>query len=393
MVLPAWCRSASLTEGPALLRTAAKRSGRDPGGVDDGPVTLSSTGPGEGPAGDLDLPGYVDLLEHVKTEVRTARVRAARAVNIELVQAYWRVGKLILTRQQEQGWGTKVIDRLARDLRTEFPQMRGWSPRNLRYMRTMAAVWPDPIGQHPVAQLPWGHVTVLLDKIDEQPVRDWYITQTLRHGWSRTTLVHHIATGRHARVGQALDNFTATLPESHTDLVREIIHDPYDLDFLAIDPGYSERQLEDALITRLTTFLTELGQGFAFVGRQYRFPIGDRDFYADLVFFHLGLRRFVIIELKIGTAEPEHLGQLAFYVNAADDLLRRPDRGDDPTIGILLVTDRDDVVVEYALRATGSPLAVSTYTAHHALPADVQTNLPTPDDLAAIVRTTRHPPR
>ena len=345
--------------------------------------------------GDTELQpdDYGELLEQVKQQVRHARIQAARQVNTELIALYWQVGALILQRQSAQGWGSKVIARLAGDLRAEFPGMRGFSPRNLTYMRTFAQNYPhpgEPMTQQPVAQLPWGHITVLLDKVSDPQARAWYVSQTVHHGWSRAVLTHHITSGRHARVGAAPNNFPTTLPAGESDLVAEVIADPYDLDFLALDPGYTERQLEDALVAQLTHFIAELGAGFSFVGRQYRLPIGGQDYFLDLLFYHLGLRRFVVFELKVGPAEPEHLGKLNFYVNAVDDLLRRPEHGDQATVGILLAASRNNVVVEYALRGIDTPMAVSTYTTHQDLPEDIRPGLPTPADLAGIVQEVRH---
>ncbi len=280
--------------------------------------------------------GYGELLELVKAQVRASRVQAARVVNIELVALYWRIGRLILDRQGTQGWGAGVTGRLAADLRAEFPTMRGLSPRNLAYMRAFAAAFEGgEIVQQAVAQLPWGHVTVLLDKLDDPAEREFYAARAAAYGWSRAVLTHHITTGLHLRSGEAVTNFPTTLgPES--DLVTEIVQDPYNLDFLALEPGFSERHLEDALVARLTHFLAELGEGFAFVGRQYRLTVDGEDFFADLLFFHLGLRRYIVFELKVGAAAPAHLGQLNFYVNVIDDLMRRPEHDDGPTIGILL---------------------------------------------------------
>jgi len=349
-----------------------------------GPVvnTTSVSGP-------IEPVGYAELLEQVKAQVRAARIHAAHAVNSQLITLYWQIGRLILDRQAAEGWGTKVISRLAADLRTEFPSMRGLSQRNLVYMRTFAATFSEPITQQPVARLPWGHVTVLLDRVTDPDARTWYATAAAEQGWSRATLIGHITAHRYASAGAAPNNFPTTLGGLESDLAREIVHDPYDLDFLALDPGYTERQLEDALLRRLTHFIAELGTGFAFVGRQYRLPVGERDYFADLVFYHLGLRRFIVFELKVGAAEPEHLGKLNFYVNAVDALLRRPEHGDGSSIGILLVADRGDVVVEYALRGIGTPLAVSTYTSHRSLPDDVRPALPSPDELADVVRDVR----
>jgi len=355
-------------------------------GGEDEPVTEPVV-----PEGGLLPVGYAGLLELVKSEVQTARVQAARVVNSELVVLYWRIGTLIRQRRAEQGWGTKVVDSLAADLREAFPGMRGFSPRNLVYMQTFAGAVEGEVAQQAVAQLPWGHITVLLDKLHDPSAREFYATRAATYGWSRAVLTHHIATGLHERAGEAVTNFPATLgPES--DLVAEIVRDPYNLDFLALESGFSERHLEDALVARLTHFLAELGEGFAFVGRQYRLTVGEQDFFADLLFFHLGLRRYVVFELKIGAAAPEHLGQLNFYVNVIDDLLRRPEHDDGPTIGILLAATRNDVVVEYALRGLDTPLAVSTYTTTASMPAELRGSLPTVEDLTDVVRRARDEP-
>ena len=338
------------------------------------------------------LAGYSDLLWSVTSEVKAARVQAARVVNTELVVLYWRIGTLIRARRAEQGWGSKVIERLAADLRAAFPGMRGFSPRNLVYMQTFAGAVDGPVAQQAVAQLPWGHITVLLDKLSDPGERDFYATRAGVYGWSRAVLTHHISTGLHRRSGQAVTNFPATLG-SDSDLVTEMVQDPYNLDFLQLEPGFTERHLEDALVARLTHFLAELGEGFAFVGRQYRLTVDDQEFFADLLFFHLGLRRYIVFEIKVGPAAPAHLGQLNFYVNVVDDLMRRPEHDDGPTIGILLTATRNDVVVEYALRGYDTPLAVSTYRTTTALPDDVRSALPSVEELADVVRHARdHPP-
>ena len=202
--------------------------------------------------------------------MQAARVRAARVVNVEVIDLYWRIGRLILDRRNSEGWDSRVVDRLSADLRAEFPGMRGLAPRSLEYMQTFASAWPEPIAQQPVARLPWGHITVLLDRLDDNQVRQWYAAQDVQHGWSRSVLSHHIDSGRHLRVGVAPNNFPDVLPPAESDQTREILQDPYDLDFLALDPHHTERDLEDALVARLTHFLAELGSGFAFVGRQYK---------------------------------------------------------------------------------------------------------------------------
>lgn len=251
-------------------------------------------------------------------------------------------------------------------------------------MRTLAAAYPEDLATA-VAELPWGHVATLLDSVPDPAARDWYANQAVGYGWSRNVLAHHVSTRRFERVGQAPDNFSAALPPAERDLIREVLADPYDLEFLALDPGHSERQLEDALVAKLSAFLVELGTGFAFVGRQYRLTVGEEDFYLDLLFYHLGLRRYVVFELKVDKVRPEHLGKLGFYVTVIDDRLRKPDHGDGPTIGILLAAERSDVVVEYALRTVDAPVAVATYTTDRTLPDDVRRALPSRDALAHLV--------
>lgn len=328
--------------------------------------------------------GYGDLLAAVKAEVAQARIRATRVVNTELIGLYWAIGRRILDSQRAEGWGTRVIDRLSTDLRAEFPGTRGFSARSLVYMRTFADRYP--IAQEAPAQLPWSHVQVLLDKVPDRETRDWYAAQDLEHGWSAAVLTHHITTERHKRVGAAPNNFPQVLPPAVSDQTREIVQDPYILDFLALDPHHNERDLEDALVDRLTRFLAELGTGFAYVGRQYKVTVGDSDNYIDLLFYHLRLRAFVVFELKAVAAQPEHIGKLNFYVNVIDDQLRNTEHGDQPTIGILLAAERDDVAVEYAIRGLTTPLAVSTYLA---LPDDVRPALPSAADLACVVRNAR----
>ncbi|WP_029137951.1 PDDEXK nuclease domain-containing protein [Nakamurella lactea] len=330
--------------------------------------------------------GYGGLLAAVKAEVARARIRTARVVNTELIGLYWAIGPRILESQRADGWGTRVIDRLSTDLRAEFPGMRGFSARSLVYMRTFADRYPDSIAQRPVAQLPWRHITTLLDKVPDPAARDWYAAQDVEHGWSTPVLTHHITTERHKRVGAAPNNSPQVLPPADSDQTREIVQDPYVLAFLALDPHHSERDLEDALVNRLTRFLAELGTGFAYVGRQYKVTVGASDYFIDLLFYHLRLRAFVVFELKAVAAQPEHIGKLNFYVNVVDDRLRNTEHGDRPTIGILLAADRDDVAVEYAVRGLTTPLAVSTY---RALPDDVRPALPSATDLAGIVNDAR----
>jgi predicted nuclease of restriction endonuclease-like (RecB) superfamily len=305
--------------------------------------------------------GYGELLARVKADVLATRFRAVRAANAELLGLYWRIGRLIADRQEAQGWGARVIERLAADLRRELPQVRGWSRSNLAAMRTFALTWPEEaIVQQPVGRLPWGHVMLLLNSVDAGD-RDWYADRAATGGWSRKMLEHHVATGLRTRLGAAPSNFATHLDRPDADLAEELVKDPYVFDFLGFTDQVSERQVEDRIMERLRDTLLELGSGFAFVGRQVRFQVDDDEYSVDLLLFHVEQVRYVVVELKVGKFRPEHAGQLGFYVQIVDDQLRRPDRHA-PTVGILLCTSRGDQTVRYALRSQNAPMAVSTYT-------------------------------
>ena len=322
-----------------------------------------------------DPQGYADWLTELKRRIHTAQQRAALAVNQELVGLYWQIGRDILARQAEQGWGAKVIDRLAHDLRTAFPDMKGFSPRNLKYMRAFAEAWPDePFVQAVLAQLPWYHHLALLDKLPGSETRKWYVAKAIEHNWSRNVLVMQIESRLLERSGKAVTNFPSTLPAPQSDLARESIKDPYRFDFLGLTDKAQEREIEGALVRHVTDFLLELGAGFAFVGRQVLLNVGGDEFFIDLLFYHLKLRCYVVIELKGGKFKPEHLGQLGFYLTAVDAQVKHPNDG--PTIGLLLCKGKNKVVAEYALRNNTQPLGVAEYQLVESLPAELQTSLP-----------------
>ncbi|MGB3410868.1 MAG: PDDEXK nuclease domain-containing protein [Microthrixaceae bacterium] len=342
------------------------------------------------PARRGDLPsGYPQVLEAAKAAVQAARTRAALAANAELIRLYWTLGRLILDRQDVEGWGTKVIDRLSKDLRIEFPEMKGFSPSNLKYMRMMAAAWPDrEIGLRLVDQLPWGHIQDLLNKLDDQELRDWYAREAIANGWTRAVLVNQIKSQLHARAGAAPSNFARALPAGQSELVAQIVKDPYNFEFLTLAADASERDVEDGLVADLARTLQELGLGFYYAGRQHRLTITDdegedHDYYLDLLFYHHYLRRFVVFELKIDTFRPEYAGKLNFYCNVVDDQLRHHDGSDEPTIGILLCASRSKTVVDYALRGVDTPVAVAEYT-YSQLPQELQDALPSPADLEQL---------
>jgi predicted nuclease of restriction endonuclease-like (RecB) superfamily len=261
----------------------------------------------------------------VKARIQAAQVRAVVAVNRELVLLYWGIGRLILERQQRQGWGAKVIDRLAADLHGSFPDLKGFSPRNLRYMKSLGEAYPEvQFVQQAVAQIPWGHNTHILDRVKGPTERQWYVRQSIEHGWSRSVLVLQIETGLYDRLGKAQTNFERTLPPALSDLARELLKDPYTFDFLTLADDARELDLQRGLLGHLRGFLLELGVGFALVGDRYHLEVGGEDFYLDLLFYHLRLRCFVVIELKMGSFQPEHAGKMNFYLSAVDDLLRTP---------------------------------------------------------------------
>ena len=332
--------------------------------MSDKPVSLSKT-----------PEGYSDWLAELKTRIHSAQQRATLAVNRELITLYWQIGNDILERQAAQGWGAKVIERLAHDLRTAFPNMKGFSRTNLMYMRAFAASWPDEqIVQQPVGQLPWGHNLVLLTKLKTTAARLAYAQQALKHGWSRNVLVIHIETQLLERQGNAVTNFERSLPKPNSDLARESIKDPYRFDFLGLTDEAQEREIEGALVKHVTQFLLELGAGFAFVGRQVLLQVGEEDFFIDLLFYHLKLRCYVVIELKAGKFKPEHLGQLSFYMTAVDKQIKT--EHDSATIGLLLCKSKDKVVAEYALGDKAQPMGIAEYKLQQALPETLETNLP-----------------
>jgi predicted nuclease of restriction endonuclease-like (RecB) superfamily len=326
--------------------------------------------------------GYPVLLETLKTRIGEARVRAALAVNSELVLLYWSIGREILERQNSEGWGAKVIDRLAKDLQTAFPDQKGFSPRNIKYMRAFADTYPDlPIVQQVAAQLPWFHNCVLMDKVKDSTEREWYARAAIQNGWSRNVLVHQIESRLYHRQGNAVTNFERTLPAPQSDLAAQILKDPYNFDFLTLGDAAHERDLERALTTHIRDFLLELGAGFAFVGSQHHLEVAGEDFYLDLLFYHLELRAFVVIDLKMGDFKPEYAGKMQFYLAAADDLLRKT--GDAPAVGIILCRGKNRVLVEYTLRDTTRPIGVSEYRLGEALPETLRGTLPTIEELEA----------
>lgn len=352
---------------------------------------------------------YAGLLGQVKERIQQSQVRAVLSVNAELIQLYWDVGRLLDERQRQQGWGAAVIPRLARDLNLELPEAQGFSERNIKRMLaffraypTPAPIVPQPVAQLPsrikvpqaVAQIPspetllwsipWGHHALLLEKVKNVAARSWYMERTVQHGWSRNVLLMMIKSRAHARQGKVVGNFADRLPPAQSDLVFQALKDPYVFDFLTLTEPFHERELEANLLQQLERFLLELGQGFAFVGRQYRITVGQREFLIDLLFYHLRLRCFVVIDLKTGVFEPEHAGKMNFYLSAIDDQVRHSN--DAPSIGLILCQDRNRVIAEYALRGVAKPIGVSEYELTRALPRELRSSLPTVAAIEAELR-------
>ncbi|RLS84974.1 MAG: DUF1016 domain-containing protein [Planctomycetota bacterium] len=327
---------------------------------------------------------YPILLEELKNRICTERVRTTFAANASMLLLYWDIGQAILIRQANEGWGAKVIDRLSTDLRNAFPDMRGLSARNLKYMRTFSEAWPKrAIVQEALAQLPWYQNLALLEKLDTPDDRLWYAAKTLEHGWSRNILVLQIQSQLHKRQGKAITNFPSALPAVESDMAAQVFKDPYLFDFLGTADPRREREVEQALVNHVQKFLLELGAGFAFVGKQMPLEVGEQDFLVDLLFYHLKLRCFVVVELKSVPFEPAFIGQLNLYLSAVDDLLRHSD--DLPTIGLLLCKGKDKLVVEYALRNFQKPIGVADWETQivSSLPEGLKGSLPSIEEIEA----------
>lgn len=325
--------------------------------------------------------GYDEFLRGLKDRIRTAQIKAALAVNQELVQLYWEIGQSLWERQQSQNWGETIIGSLAKDLQAAFPGLEGFSRRNLYRMRAfyLAYATVSPIVPQAVAQIPWGHNAVILEKIKDMAERLWYAQQTVENGWSRAVLTYQIESHLYQRQGKAITNFHQTLPALQSDLAQQIIKDPYNFDFLTLGKDAQERDMEQGLLEHLRQFLLEMGSGFAFLSSQYHLEIGGEDFYLDLLFYHVRLRCYVVIDLKMGKFQPEFAGKMNFYLAAVDDLLRHPD--DAPSIGIILCKTKNQVIAEYTLRDMLKPIGVAEHRLTEMLPDALRSSLPTTQEL------------
>jgi predicted nuclease of restriction endonuclease-like (RecB) superfamily len=353
---------------------------------------------------------YAGLLADIKQRIRTAQVRTAMAGNASMLMLYWEIGGVLAERQKNEGWGAAVLPRLATDLHNDLPEVKGFSARNLRLMiqffdeypafgpiwqRAVAKLSDDPTGgkkgsplmsqlpaesadaqiwQRAVAQLTWAHNVILIQKVKDLPTRLWYARQAFEHGWSRDVLSLQIQSRAHERHGKAVTNFQRTLPPPQSDLASQLLKDPYVFDFLTLEKPFHERELETGLLRHLQHFLVELGTGFAFVGRQVHMEVGDNDFYIDLLFYHLKLRCFVVIDLKVGPFKAEYAGKMNFYLNAVDDRMKHAT--DQRSIGLILCEEKNKIVAEYALRGMDKAIGVSDYQLTRALPKKLQSALP-----------------
>ena len=362
---------------------------------------------------------YRDLLAEIKSRIRVAQNRAALSANAEMILLYWDIGRMIAARQEREGWGAGVIPKLAVDLKNELPEEKGFSERNLKRMLRFFREYPamaekvpqpasllqgdqnqsDGIVPQPAAQLiqapttasplppnllfgiPWFHHVILIEKIKELPTRSWYAGQTLEQGWSRDTLTLQIKNRAHERQGAAITNFTSTLPSIHASIAQGLLKDPYLFDFLTLTETFLERELETGLVAHIQKFLIELGRGFAFVGRQYPLTVSDREFFIDLLFYHLHLRCFVVVDLKKGDFKPEYAGKMNFYCSAVDAQLRHA--GDAPTIGLILCQTKDRILAEYSLKDIHKPIGVADYELTRALPAELASSLPSIETIEA----------
>jgi len=325
---------------------------------------------------------YFSFLLEIKSKIKSTRVRTLLKANSEIIILYWEIGKSILEKQKNEGWGAKVIDRLSNDLKDSFPDMHGFSPRNLKYMRAVATVFPDSqFVQQIVAQIPWSSILTIIDKVKNEKARIFYLQKTLEYGWSKVVLYHQIELRLYERSGKLDHNFTESLPPLESDMAVKIFKDPYIFDFLGNREMRNEAELESGLTKHVEKFLLELGAGFAFVGRQVHLELGDSDFYIDLLFYHLKLRCYVVIELKAGKLEPGHVSQLNMYMNVVDDVMRHVD--DKKTIGLLLVKEKNRIVAEYCLKGINKPIGIAEWEQQltKSLPEELKLNLPTIEEI------------
>lgn len=322
---------------------------------------------------------YLEIVDNIKSNIRSAQYKAAVAANKELIMLYWNIGKIINT---HKSWGNKFIENLAQDIKLDFPDMKGFSVRNLKYMSKFAVTYDDiEFVQTVSAQIPWSHNVAILDKVKDYDVKLWYMKQTIEHGWSHSVLIHQIESDLYGRqvLSDKVSNFENRLAEPQSELAVQTMKDPYIFDFIPFKADMLERDIENELVKNVTALLLELGKGFAFLGNQYYLEVGGEDFYIDLLFYNLNLRCYVVIELKTGEFRPEYAGKLNFYLSAVDSQLKA--ETDNPSIGLLLCKSKNNIIAEYALRDMSKPMGVSEYKVTRTLPKELEEMLPSEEDI------------
>ncbi|MBB3696678.1 DUF1016 family protein [Flammeovirga yaeyamensis] len=330
---------------------------------------------------ELEKPEYIDWIIGLKSKIRKARNKLVQSLNNQLIELYWLIGQEVVEKQESSNWGSNFIEQIAKELRGEFPDVKGFSRRNIYAIRQWYKFYSVKYEfvPHHVAQIPWGHNRLIISKVKDLDHAEFYCQQVLKNGWDRDYLEYKIEENFHDKIGLSSNNFQNTLPEDQSKLAQETLKDPYNFDFLGLQDHAYEKAIEDELVKNITKFLLELGKGFAFVGRQYKLEVSDNDYFIDLLFYHLELRSYIVIELKAGKFKPEYAGKLNFYLSAVDSQLKRKE--DNQTIGILLCKKKDKIEAEYALRDINKPMGISEYKLTEAIPKDLQTKLPTIEEL------------
>ena len=331
----------------------------------------------------LEKSEYKEFIVAIKSKIQNSQIKASIKVNIELLKLYWDIAKMIVEKQKDSAWGTNFIEQISKDLKREFPNMKGFSVTNIKYMRSWYIFWSEKSPQvvDEIFKIPWGHNREIITKIKNIDEACFYVQKTTQNNWSRVVLLHQIESNLYTRSQKSINNFDKNLPAPQSDLAKALLKDPYSFDFLMLREKHSEQELEDALMEHMTKFLLELGNGFAFVGRQYQLRVGNDEFRIDLLFYHIKLKCYIVVELKTLKFKPEFAGQLNFYVSAIDGELKEPN--DNPTLGILICKSKNDTVVEYALQRIDSPIGVSNYELTHVLPNEFKSSLPSIEEIEA----------
>lgn len=317
------------------------------------------------------------IINNIKQDIKRTQIKTSVQVNQNLIMLYFRLGKIL---DENFKYGNKFIDEISRELKSEYPNSKGYSVRNLKYMKKFYLEYKDSeVVQQLVAQVPWGHNIVLMEKINNIEIRKIYLQSIIKNNWGREILIHQIESGYHLRIGSSNNNFKVSLPANDSDLANYIIKDPYVFDFISLNNNYKEHELENAMINKIKDLLLELGKGFSFVGNQYKISMKDKDYFIDLLFYHLELRCYIVVELKATSFKPEFIGQLSFYVTAIDEILKK--EFDNPTIGLLLCKEKDRLSVEWSLKGTNLPIGVSSYELGKHIPNDILEKLPTEEEI------------